>query len=148
MRSAAAEMWLQLGSDHFVRRVGCPLEKCLRAHHHAGDAITALCGLFVDECLLKGTWMVGCSETFQSGDLAILGQHNRSDTGEDSLPIDHHRARATLAKATAIFCSIQAEFVSQYVEKRGIRRRFNLVARAIDYDGEHDDLIVSIGLGA
>lgn len=142
MSAATAQMRLELVADHIVGNVLRPVEKRFRPHHHAGNAVAALRRLLFDEGLLKGTGMVGGPKTFQRRNLAVFGQHDRRDAGEDRFPIDDHGASAALAEATAIFGRVEAKFVPQHIEQRGIGGGSDFAESAIKRKCEHDILLI------
>lgn len=58
MRSAPTKVVIERRTNVGPGRLWVAIEQRLRDHDHAGDAITALNGLLIDEGLLELVWLV------------------------------------------------------------------------------------------
>ena len=77
------------------------LQQRLRPHHHAGDAVAALRGLFFDKCPLQRTRIVDRAQPLDRRHLAAFEEHHGRDAREHRFAIHHHRAGAALAETAA-----------------------------------------------
>src|ERR1700729_599349 len=57
MSAAAAKIGPHVMANFIVGRTAVDAQQCLRAHHHAGNAVPALRRLFIDEGLLELIWL-------------------------------------------------------------------------------------------
>ncbi len=57
MSAAAAKIGPHVLANFIVGRMAVDAQQCLRAHHHAGNAVPALRRLFIDEGLLELIWL-------------------------------------------------------------------------------------------
>ena len=124
MRAAAAQIELELGPDLRIGRFGIPLQQGLGAHHHAGDAISALRRLLLDEGALDRRRRLDRPEAFQGGDLLAFQQDQRRDAGQYGFAVDDHGAGAALTEAAPELRSAQLKIVGEHIEQR--RRRINV----------------------
>ena len=115
MRAAAAEVRLHVRPDVGVGGIDVLPEQCLRAHHHAGDAIAALRRLLLDECPLHGAGILDRAEPLDGSDLAALEEKDRRHTGEGGLAVDEHGAGAAVARIAADLSTFKPQILAQHL---------------------------------
>src|SRR5579872_4361076 len=130
-------MELELRTDLGVADLRITLQQRLRAHHHPGDAETALRGLFLDESLLDRCRIAERAQAFQCRDLPSGKKQNRCHAGEGGSPIDQHRTSSALAEATAELGCVELQVIPQDVEQRSLRIRIDGVSLSIDGQVNH-----------
>ena len=145
MRAAAAEMRLERAPDLAIGRLHVLLQQRLGAHHHAGDAIAALGGLFLDEGLLDRRRLFDVAQPLERRYLTTFEQQDRRDAGKYCLAVDHHRAGAALAEAAAIFGGVELEMIAQHIEQRRIGIGIDAAGLAVDGEFDHGSLSVARG---
>lgn len=121
MRTAAADDLIECFTDVFFGGVGVFFQKCRRGHDHAVQAIAALSSLGIEEGLLDRMELAVFGQPFQRGDFPTLKALAGAEAGWFGFGVDKHHAGATLMKATAIFCAIDRELISQDIEQRFFR---------------------------
>src|SRR5271155_2075333 len=118
MAAAAAQIGFEPGANLGVAGMRISLQQRLRPHHHAGNAVTALRRLRLDEGLLDRRGLVLRAEPFERRDLLAGEQYDRRHAGKDRLAIDQHRAGAALAESAAEFGGVELELAAQHVKQR------------------------------
>src|SRR5258705_10283949 len=87
-------------------------------HDHAVDAVPALHGLLVDECLLHGMRTLRRAETLQRDDLLCPDRRQRHHAGAHRLPVEMYGADAALGEAAAEARAVESQLVAESVEQR------------------------------
>src|SRR5205807_1782863 len=98
---AAAEVFGEGLPDLAIARVGRALEQRLAGHDHAVDAVPALGGLLLDECLLNRVGLLARAEPFERRDAQAGRLGDRHRARAHGLAVHQHGARAALAEAAA-----------------------------------------------
>src|SRR5690348_4463057 len=119
------------------------IEERLRGHDHAVDAVAALHGLFVDECLLQRFGLVYRAESSERGDRPPSGGGDRQYARTHGRAVEMDGAGTALRKAATEFGPVQSQLVTQHVQKHrvgfGLHRM--LLAVYLEVDGRgHDTL--------
>jgi hypothetical protein len=102
----------KLGADLLIAGLGIPLQERLRAHHHSGDAIAALCGLLLHEGALDRRRLRNGAQAFERRHLLAFEQHQRRHAGQNGPAVDNHRAGATLAESATELRRIELQVVA------------------------------------
>ena len=90
-----------------------------RLHDHAVDAVAALRGLLVDECLLHRMRLLGRAETFQRHDVLLASTAESGVTQERTASPSTCTVQAPhCAEPAAEARAVQAKIVAQHVEQR------------------------------
>ena len=134
MRAAAAQIGLHRCANIRVGRIVILLQQALRPHDHAGDAVSALRRLFVDECALQRPRVFDRAEAFDGGYLLAVEQQQGRQAGEYGFAIHHDGAGAALAQATAELGAVKGKIVPQHIEQGRIGFRIDLVVAAVDVE--------------
>src|SRR5262249_33438172 len=85
--------------DLLIRWSGVLVDERLRRENDAVQAVAALRGLLVDECLLYRVRLFGRAETFERRDFRAADRSNWCDARADRAAVDDRRARPALTKA-------------------------------------------------
>ena len=137
MRAAAAEVRFHVLADLCFAGVRIRFEQGLRTHDHAGDAIAALRGLVIDECLLKCPGFFWRAKTFEGAHRALADGCNGQDARERWFSVDQHGAGTTLAKPAAELRTVQGEVIAQRIEQGRCGIDIQRVAGPIDGEFDH-----------
>ena len=116
---AATEVAGQRMADVVVAegRVATLVQKSLRAHHHAGRAITALHGIAGDKGFLQGAQVAALAKRLDAGDMAAVGAHREHQAGLHGAPVQGHRARTAGAFLAADARALDAGVVAQEIHQ-------------------------------
>jgi hypothetical protein len=93
-------------------------------------------GVALDESRLQGMELFALRQALDRRDLTTLGQSRKPKAGFDALSVHQHGAGPTLAEATALLCTRQAEVLAQGIEQGRARIDSQPLVRSID--AEHD----------
>src|SRR3569833_1005053 len=118
VRAATAEVWLHMTANFFVRRIWLLVQESLRLHHHPGNAVAALGGLFVDKGLLQLVRLAAFHQAFQRGDFAVADRRHRQKAGERRASVDMDHAGAALPESAAEARAMQPQIVPKDVKQR------------------------------
>src|SRR5215212_2280740 len=125
MGAASTEAIVECRPDVGLRRPAVLLEEMSGRHDDARDAVAALGGLLVQECLLQGMEAVGCSEPFQCDDLTPGDVAHGQLARPYGLTVDVDSAGAAAGQAAAKSNRVEVQLISQDVEERGVGGRCN-----------------------
>lgn len=120
MGSALAKIGGKRLPDLVFGRMAIPGKKGRRLHDHAVDAVAALRGLFVDECLLQRVGVFSRPKTFESDDFGIGHGGNRHHAAAQCLPVVVHGASPALRQPTAKVKPVQSKMITQRVQQRHV----------------------------
>src|SRR6185312_15113216 len=93
------------------------IQKRLRGHDHAIDAVAALGGLFVDERLLQRTWLLHAAQVLERGDLVALGGGGRKHARMHSRAVQVDGAGTAFGKTAPELGPVQPQLVTQHIEQ-------------------------------
>ena len=96
------------------------LEQRNRRHDHAGSAVTALQGIFVEKGLLHGVKLIALRQTFNCGDLLLRDRGCFGYARPLRFAVNQYGAGAALAFAASILRTSQIEVLAQNTEERGL----------------------------
>src|SRR5215471_7395029 len=96
VRGAPAKISAETLFDLFDGGMRCLVEKRFGRHHHAVRAVSALSGLFRDECGLDGIRFFSCAQSFDGCNGAPFCLPDGGDARPGRLPIDQNGASAAL----------------------------------------------------
>lgn len=122
----------QGSSNRSLVRLGITSQQRDGGDNHAIDTVAALGGVVRYKRDLNGMGALWSSEPFQCGDRPVSDRARRHRTRANRGIADENGTGSALAKATAIFGTIQAEIVSQHEEKRRRRRGGDLDIQSVD----------------
>jgi len=111
------------------------VQKRLCSHNPTIQTVAALERLFLDESALNGMRFLGRPKAFQSDDVLPGQERDRQLARPHRHVVDKNRAGATLPKTATKPGIVQAEIVSQDVQKRTIRIDIHGVRLAIYVEG-------------
>lgn len=134
--AATAQVELKLVANLLFGGMWLTVEQGLQGHDHAVDAITALCGLLVNEGLLNGGGLVGRAQTFQRSDLMACDPFNGYDARACGDAVNQHSTGSAFAQATAKFGTVQLEVVAQYIKQRRVWLDLDRMGLTVDVEGE------------
>ncbi len=85
-----------------VVEIGCgiAIKECFAGHHHAGSAIAALEGIALDKSLLEGVELIALGESFDGGDLCVVGVDREHHTRANGFTVDLDGTTATRTAIT------------------------------------------------
>ena len=136
MSAAATQIGPHVLANFIVGRMGVDAQQCLRAHHHAGNAVAALRRLFIDEGLLELVWLAVFYQALERRDLALAHGGDWQNAGKRRTPVEVNQTRATLPQTASKLGAVQRQFVPEDIEKRGRRVRVNLMGIAVDVQSD------------
>src|SRR3984885_1735814 len=116
VRAATAKIWPHVTADFIVCRIWLCAQQCLRAHHHSGNAITALRGFLVDKRLLELVWFTIFEQPFERRDLAVTHRGDWPDARERWAPINMNGASTPFPQAAAKSRTMQSDIVTQNIK--------------------------------
>ena len=132
MDATAAEMIRKRVLDLFVVRVAIAVQKDLRGHYDSVRAITALCRLLGDECLLQGVRVLNGTQSLQCDYGIVPNVPKRRRAGPDQIAADYRSAGPTLPKPATEFGPAQSEIVPQDVEQGCVGAGVDQAGFAVD----------------
>ncbi len=107
------------------------------AHHHSGNAVTALRGLFLDEGALHRPGLVEGAEALDGAHTARAHGRDRRDARENRFAVQHHRARAALPEPATELGAVQPQVVPQHVEQRRIGIGVDVLHLSVHVERDH-----------
>ncbi len=133
---AAAEIRAHHRVDLGVGRSRLGAEERGRRHDLAGLAVAALRDVLLDPRRLERVEAVR-GQAFDGRDLRARDLADRRHAGSHRLAIEVHGARAAEGHAAAEFGAGEIELVAEHPEERRVGRDVDLVAGAVDAEGDH-----------
>jgi hypothetical protein len=118
--AAAADVSFHEVGDLGRGRIRSSVQQGDSRHDHAGCAVGALHGLFVQECLLQGMQAVTVGKAFNGCDLAADDSACAGDARPLGLAVDQHSACAALPFATTVLGSGQVPLIAQDTEESSV----------------------------
>ena len=112
MRSTAAQIAVESGSDLFVGWMWILPEQLGSLNHHPVDAKTALGSLLLDKGTLDRMQFAINAQPFQGRDGGTSAFGNRQVAGWCRLRAKQHHTRATLFQSTTELRAIQRQFIA------------------------------------
>ena len=110
---------------------GVTIQERLGGDDHAVKAVTTLCRLGRDECLLNRMRTIDATEALQCHDPPPVDISHGDHARAYAVPIHEHGTGAALAQTAAKFWTIQLQVVTQCVQQRGICRNVQRVYATI-----------------
>ena len=121
MRATAAEIGFKRRSNFAIARLRVDLQQRMRSHHHAGDAIAALCRLLLDKRTLQRTRLRSSSEPLEGHDLPPRKPLHRHQTGKYRLAVDDDGTCPALPEAATELGGVKTQNIAQDIEQRRAR---------------------------
>jgi len=144
VRSAATKVAVECRTNVGISRFWIAVKQRLRDHDHAGDAIAALSGLFIDESLLESVRLAVFHQPGQSRDRSTYGSLSSGLTGPDRFSINQDCARAALRQAAAELGPVLIEVVVKYKKQRRVSRGIDSDRGSIESEFQHRVLLFAL----
>ncbi len=113
MRAATAEMLVERGDNVAAARVRVAVEQRFCGNQDSGQAVAALPGLLVEECLLQRMRRGLGAESFDGGHRPTRDRAHFPGAGIGWLVVDQHHAAPALFQAAAVARAHQPKMVAQ-----------------------------------
>ena len=136
VRAAPAQVAVQRGAYLALARIIVGGQQRSGADHHAGDAVTALCGLPVDDRPRDGMRPLGCAQSLYRRYVPVRNRPHRRVARIGGLAVDQHEARAAQAETTTETGALQPEMIPQHVQQRGVLFGADLFAPTVHQHGD------------
>src|SRR3984893_18322261 len=130
--TAPTEMVRECVLDLVVVRVAIAIQKDLRGHDDSVRAITALCGLLGDECLLQSVRIFQGAQSLKRGHVMVPSVPERRRAGSDQIAADYRSAGSALPESAPEFRPVQSEVVPQNVEQGRVGAGVDQAGFAVD----------------
>jgi hypothetical protein len=108
------------------------LDESNRGHDVAGNAVTALHGLVIQECLLDGMQLFVSRDSLDGLYRLPFALADRGDTGARGDAVNEDRASATFSFAAPILGAGQSEILTKNIKQGSIRVRLGRPLTAVD----------------
>ena len=136
LRAAPAQVAVQRGAYLVLAGIVVGGQQRGGTDHHAGDAVTALRGLPVDDRLRDGVRPAGCAQSLHRRYFQVRNRPHRRVAGVGGAAVDEHEASAAQAKTATEAGARQPEMVPQHIQQRGVLLGADLLAPAVHQHGD------------
>lgn len=108
----------------------------LRAHDHAGNAETALCGPHLQECLLQGMQHTVAAQPFDGGDRLAPGAGRLQLAGHQRLVVQQYDTATAFPVVTGHLRAGEVQILAQHVEQGAPGRNRQRPGFAVDLEND------------